>query len=99
MVEVSCKTRDERGNGAEKGVASLIFRKPITCCDTKSMELLGTGGYSRKGKTTNGKYYDGYYCSKCKRVYIACHFHGRDLVYSPVATRQHLEGISEKKCW
>lgn len=69
----------------------------ISCCDVETQEIIGTGGYSRKGKTTKGKYYDGYYCRKCKRVYIDCHFHGVHgydrATYSPRATRNYLKDL------
>lgn len=77
-------------------IRAITKMEPLgaSCCGVENMEIIGSGGYDRKGKTTSAKIYDGYYCAKCKRVYIDCWSHGHHgydrATYSPRATRRYL---------
>lgn len=61
------------------------------CGHTNEMEILGTGGLSNVGK--KDRFYNGYYCPKCKKVYYEDCFFGKPyrLFYTKKGTIDELK--------
>lgn len=77
---------------------AYIFEKHTqnVCDHNKDWDILGTGRQPNVG--AKGKYYNAYYCQRCKKVYYEnCHF--RELIkvfYSRKGTVEHLKYIVEE---